>query len=54
MVLLNLSMTIYVGKTMSMNIRLLNRISLFNEFMVSIITLHILFFTEWLPLEIQE
>ena len=51
--LLNLFMLIYIGGTYSQETLLLNRLELFNEVSICIITMHLLCFTEWLSIEIQ-
>ena len=46
---LNKVFLIYIGGVRPMSTRLMNRIALVNEFLVTIATIHVLFFTDWVP-----
>ena len=51
LIVLNYSMTIYYGASRPQNSRFNNRLELFNEFFVNICCMHLLFFTEAVPIE---
>ena len=50
---LNIFMILYIGSSYSLESLLLNRMEIFNEACIIVITLHLLFFTDWLSIELQ-
>ena len=46
-------MMMYIGGSYSLESLVLNRLELFNEICICVISLHLLFFTDWLSVEMQ-
>ena len=46
---LNIVMTLHLGHIRPFNTVYLNRIYLFNEYMIGVVSAHMLFFSDWLP-----